>query len=102
VFVAERSSTGARCQVRGIPIALHLDLGEGVLDLARVFRSQLHGRSAIVFLESMQLRGPRDRHDPRFSREQPRECDLRGGRFLRSRDALEQIHERLIRLPGFL
>jgi hypothetical protein len=47
----------ARSQVRGIAIALHLQMCQGFCDLAQLFRRQLHGRSRDVLVETMQLGG---------------------------------------------
>src|SRR6202022_1877708 len=49
-------------------------------------------------LEAIQLRGPRNRHDPRLLPEQPRERDLPRSRVLPLRDLAEQIDQRLVRL----
>ncbi len=52
---------------------------------------QFDCRGSDVLFEAMQLRGARDRNDPRLLREQPGERDLSGSRFLALRDAAEQI-----------
>ena len=56
--------------------------------------------AADVLLQAMQLRRPRDRHDPRLLGQEPGECDLGGRRVLPSGDAAEQFDQRLVRLPG--
>src|SRR5258708_6732781 len=45
----------------------------------------------------MQLRGARDRNNPRFLRKQPGKGDLCGGRLLSFADLAEQIDQGLIR-----
>src|SRR6185503_14077593 len=47
----------------------------------------------------MQLRGAGNRDNPRFLREYPRERDLRRSGLLARRDAGNDIHQSLIRLP---
>jgi len=51
------SLSSARSQVRGIAIALHLQMCQGFCDLAQLFRRQLHGRSRDVLVETMQIGG---------------------------------------------
>src|SRR6202035_1838879 len=53
-----------------------------------------------VLLQSMQLRGAGDRHDPGLLGKEPGECARGGRRVLALRDAREQIDQRLVRLPG--
>ena len=95
------SSAGARRQVRRIAIPLHLDVGEGPLDLAHIVSSQFEGGSAEILLQAVHLGGARDRHDPGLLRQQPPQRDLGRGRPLGRRDRPEQIDERLVRLAGF-
>src|SRR5512136_2346278 len=48
----------------------------------------------------MQLRGTRNRHDPRLLSEQPSKCDLSRCRLLSLCDAAKQINQSLIRFSS--
>jgi hypothetical protein len=62
----------------GFAVAATLDVDRvgGVGDLGEVVGGELHIGGADVLLESMQLAGPRHRHDPWLLREQPGQRDL--------------------------
>ena len=79
---------------------MHRDLRGGALDLAEVVGRQFDGSRPDVLLQAMQLRGARDRNDPRLLGEQPGERDLGRRRLLPLRDLAEQIDQGLVRLPG--
>src|SRR3954447_2533748 len=51
----------------------------------------VHRREVLV--ETVTLRGSRDRHDPRLLREQPGQRDLRRGRSLPLGEGLQPLHE---------
>jgi hypothetical protein len=57
--------------VRGVAIPLHLDVGEGILDLAKVVLRQFEGGRAEILLQAVRLGGARDRDDPGLLRQQP-------------------------------
>jgi len=62
--------------------------------------SHFHVGGSDVFLQSVQLRGARNRNDPGLLRQQSRERDLRRRNIFASRNIAEQIDERQIRLAG--
>jgi MmyB-like transcription regulator ligand binding domain len=92
------SASGQLFEPFRIPVTLHRDLRHRALDLAQIVRSQLEGCRSDVLVEAVQLRRPRDRHDPRLLREEPGDRDLRGRRLLSSRDLGEEVDEGLVRL----
>ena len=69
-------------------------------DFTQIVGREFDGDRADVFVQAMQLRGARDRYNPRLLRQQPGERDLRRCRLLSFRDAGEQIDQRLIRLES--
>ena len=71
------SLAGLRRQVRRIAVTVYLDAAERLVDLAQVVCGQLDCRGSNILLQPVHLRRPRDRHDPRLSRQQPRQGDLR-------------------------
>src|SRR5438128_2133709 len=70
------SATRPLLDVLRITCALYLDLRRGAVDRAELVGRQLDVGCSEVLLEAVQLRGARNRHDPRLLREQPRERDL--------------------------
>src|SRR6266496_5462673 len=82
------------------PGAGHGELRSRGADLVEVFSHQVHIGGSDVFLQSVQLRGARNRNDPGLLRQQPRERDLRRRNIFASRNIAEQIDERQIRLAG--
>src|SRR5207253_11416608 len=80
-----------------IPIALHRDLRDGAPDLTQILRSQFDGSRSDILFQAVQLRGARDRHDPRLLSKQPADRYLSGRRLLPSRDFAEQINQGLVR-----
>ena len=82
----------------GVPSPVHGNLRDRAIDLAEIVGRQREGRGSDVLLEPVQLRGARDRNDPRLLREQPRQRELRGGRLLPSCYPGHPIHQRPIRL----
>ena len=93
-----RSATGHLLQVLGVPGPLHRDLRGRGLDLAEVVGRELDVGRPEVLVQAMQLRGARDRDDPRLLGEQPGERDLGRRRLLASRDLAEQVDQGLVRL----
>jgi len=71
----------------------------GVLDLAVIIGRQVDLGGGDVLLESVQLRGARDRHDPWFLGEEPGERDLRGRRALPLCDVRQHVDEGEVGLP---
>src|SRR5262245_48290352 len=86
-------------QVLRIPRTVHIDLRCRPIDLPQVVRRELSVAGADVFLESMPLGCPGDRHDPRLLRQQPCQGDLRGRRVLPCGECLQPVDEGEIRLP---
>src|SRR5262249_12126192 len=84
-----------------VPVPLDVDLRSSLGDLAQLFGIQLQVAGSEILLETMQLRGPRDRHDPGPLREHPRERELRRRHALSRRDARDEGDDRLIRLSVF-
>ena len=76
------SAAGHLLQVFGVPGPLHRDLRGGAIDLTEIVGRQFDGSRSDVFVQALQLRGARDRDDPRLPGKQPGERDLRGCRFL--------------------
>src|SRR6516165_8940732 len=75
--VTSDSPSDARLQMRGVTIALHRYVGEGVLDFAQIVRGKIDIGRAEVFIQSIQLCCSRDWNNPRFSRKQPGNRDSR-------------------------
>ena len=94
-----RHATDALLQVFGVPRPLHRDLRGCVLDRAEVIRSKFDVGGGDVLLETVQLRGTGNGHDPRLLREEPGEGDLRRRRFLLRSNAAQQFDHTLIGLP---
>src|SRR5689334_1119439 len=92
------SATGRSFQVFGVASPMHGDLRGGAVDLTEIVRRQLDAGRSDVLLQAVQLRGTRDRYNPRLLRKEPCKSNLGGGRVLPFRDLAEQIDERLIRL----
>jgi hypothetical protein len=57
-------------------------LRNGIVDSLEIFRRQLRFCGTKILFEAVQLRGPRNRYDPRPLPEQPRQRNLRLGRLL--------------------
>src|SRR5215831_3194447 len=95
-----RSATDSPLKMFWVPSTLHLDLGNGVVDVAQVVGRQFHGGSSEVLFQPMQLRGARDRNNPRLLGKQPSECSLCARRLLPGCDFAEHVNERLIRLAS--
>ena len=95
-FSVSRSATDQLLQMFRIPGSLHRDLGQRRFDVAQIVRRQLDGGRADVLLQTMQLRGAGDRHDPRLLSQQPGERDLGGRRLLPRCDSREQIDQGLV------
>src|SRR5947209_11826819 len=93
------SAVGQSLKVFGITVSLQRDLRGRRFDLTEVIWRKLNFSRPDVLLKPVQLRGARNRHDPRLLCEQPSERDLSGRRLLPLRDLAEQINQRLIRLP---
>ncbi len=85
------STAGHRFQPLRIAIAFHGDAGCRFLDLVEVLWGQLDIDGGEILLEPRELRGARDRHDPRLLSQQPGERDLRRGRLLGGGDPVQQI-----------
>src|SRR5579862_4219897 len=81
-----------------IAVALHLDVSQGIANLAQILAAQLERRSPNVFRQSLHFGRTGDRYDPRLLREQPGQCDLGGSGILRRGNRGEQIDQSLIRL----
>ena len=77
---------------------MHRDLGGDALDVAEIVRRKSERSGPDVLLQAMQLRGARDRNNPRLLSEQPDERDLCRGRLLPLGDAAEEGDQGLIRL----
>src|SRR5512132_290286 len=93
------SAAGHALQLFGVARPLHRDLRGGAFDLLEIVRRKLDGSRYDVLLQAVQLRGARDRHDPRLLSKQPRERDLSRRRLLALTDFAKQIDERLIGFP---
>jgi hypothetical protein len=108
-FVAKRPSdnqvrsllAGARREMRGIPVSLHLDLGEGIRNLAKVAGGQLHIGGRDVLPHTIHLGRARDGYDQGLLRQEPGERDLRWSRLLARSDRPEALDQRLVRLARF-
>src|SRR3954447_25904512 len=85
-------------QVGRIAVALHCDVGQGSFDLAQIVRAQLDGCPADILLETVQLGGPGDRHDPGLPGEHPGERDLCRRRVLARRDLSQHVGQALVGL----
>src|SRR5437588_6414813 len=85
-------------QVFGVSRPVHRDRSGGAIDLTQIFGGQSALRRGDVLLEPMQLRGARDRYNPRLLRQQPRQRDLCGCRLLPFRELRQPLDEREIRL----
>src|SRR5437870_5302794 len=94
------SATGQLLQVLGIPSPVRRDLRGGLFDLTEIIGRELDVHRADVFLETMQLRGARDRDDPRLLGKHPGQCDLSWCPVLPLCDPRQQIDEGPIRLPS--
>ena len=66
---------------------------EAALSISRRSSGVSSTRRSEVLLQALQLRGARDRNDPRLLGEQPGERDLRGRRLLPFGDPAEQIDQ---------
>ena len=78
---------------------MHRDLRGGAIDLTQIVGGQFDLRRGDVLLESMQLRGAGDRHDPPLLRQQPRQRDLRGCRLLPFGELRQPLDKREVRFP---
>src|SRR4051794_15788690 len=87
-----------RLQVGRIAVALHRDVGQGGFDLAQIVRTQLDGCPANILLETVQLGGAGDRHDPGLLSEQPGERYLCRRRVLARRDLAQHVDQALVGL----
>ena len=87
--------------MRRIAVPLHLDVSQGITDLAQVLEAQFNGSSSDVLPQSLHLGGAGDGYDPGLLREQPRQCDLGWGCLLPYSDRGEQIDQCLICLARF-
>ena len=70
-----------------IAFTLHVDVGRGGGDFAKIIRRELDVKRAKVFLQAGELGRAGDGDDPGLLRQQPGECDLRRGRVLLPADA---------------
>src|SRR6185312_758772 len=95
-----RSTVDHSLRAFRVPSPLHRDLGRGAFDIAEIALGELDGNRRDILLQTMQLRGAGDRHDPGLLCEEPGERDLGGRRVLALSDAPEQIDQPLVRLPG--
>src|SRR4051794_5959707 len=87
-----------RLQVGRIAVALHRDVGQGSFNAAQIVRAQLDGSTANIFLETVQLGGAGDRHDPGPLGEQPGKRDLCRRRVLARRDLAQHVDQALVGL----
>ena len=95
--VRSRSASDQFLQVFRVASPLNRDFGCSAFEFAQIFRRKLNGSGSDIFAQAMQLRGARNRNNPRLLGQQPREGDLGGGHFLLFRKSAEQINEGLIR-----
>ena len=91
-----RSATGHCLKSFGIPSTLHRNLCSRTIDLSEIIGRQLDFNGADILLQPMQLRGARDRNNPRLLREKPGQRNLSGQRFLPPGDSAEQVDQGLI------
>src|SRR3984885_9380390 len=70
-----------------------LDLRCGLVDLAKVVGRESYVGGPEVFLETSELRRPRDRHDPGPLSEEPGERDLRWRRLLACGDPFQKVDQ---------
>jgi hypothetical protein len=92
-------ATGHLLQMFGVASPLHRDPGSGALDLTEVVGREFDGGRPEVLVQAMQLRGARNRNDPRLLGEEPRERDLGRRRPLPLGGLSEQVDQGLVRLP---
>ena len=97
-LAAHRPVSRSRCSGYRAPCTVICEAA--LVDLAQVVGRELDVRGAEVLLQAVQLRGARDRHDPRLLGEQPGERDLGRRRALPLGDAAEQVDQGLVRLRG--
>ena len=72
----------------------------GAFDLTEIVGRKFDCSRSDVLLQAMQLRGARDRNDPRLLGQQPGERDLSRCRLLPFCDLAKQIDQGLIRFPS--
>jgi hypothetical protein len=78
--------------------SLKYDPRNRAVDGAKLLGREFDRSCADVFLQAMQLRGARYRHDPRLVREKPGERDLGRRHFFPGSDFAELIDQGVIRL----
>src|SRR5882762_762426 len=89
--------TGPLLQLLGIPSPRYCDRCGGAIDLTEIVWAEFDRRCADVFLEAAQLRGSRDRDNPRLLRQEPSQRNLRRCRLLSLSDPAKQVNQGLIR-----
>jgi hypothetical protein len=77
----------------GIASPVHRDLGSGGFDAPEVFGGQFHGHRPEVLVQAVELRGARNRDDPRLLGEEPRERDLGSRGIIAGCDMAEQLDD---------
>jgi hypothetical protein len=99
-FVTHRSQAGPLLQLFGIPRPLDRDFCGRAFDVTQVLGGQFDRCCANILFKAIRLRGPRDRHDPRLPRKEPRKSCLSGGGSLAVRYPPKQVNQSRVCLPG--
>ena len=86
----------SRGQGRRVTIALHGNRGQHLAKLANVVSRELDGGGTCVLLHAFELRGARNRHNPRFLRKQPRESNLRWRRPSLCSNGSDSVDQRFV------
>src|SRR5512132_4540025 len=95
-----RSETGHLLQLFGVSAPLHRDLRGGAIDLPNVIGRKFDGSRSDVLLQAGQLRGARDRNDPRLLGKEPSNRDLSRRDLLPFTYLAKQINQGLVRFPS--
>src|SRR5882672_10313784 len=93
--ISAPSATRHPLQVFRVPSPLDSDLRSSGLDVTQIVGRQFDGGRCDVLLQSPELRGAGDWHNPWLLGQQPRERDLRRCRLLPFSDRAEQIDQAL-------
>src|SRR5687767_9429578 len=88
--------------LRVVSRALDRHAREHIAEFAQVIRRELDCSSADVLLQPMQLRGARNRHDPRLLSQQPCQCNLGRCCFLACSNLADQRNKVRVGLPSLI
>src|SRR5476651_2071895 len=99
--IPRASSTDQALHLFAVPCSCYADLGDGVPNLAQIIRCETEGYRTDILLESILLGRSRNRNDPGFLGQEPRERKLCRRRMLARGDCGEHIDQSHLGLARF-